>query len=79
MRTLNGFIFALVLGLSVPVLVNAQTQAPDTPRDAAPATDRADDGFDWGWLGLLGLAGLLGLKGRDRVDVHDRGTATARR
>ena len=80
MRKLNGFILALVLGLSMPGLVNAQTQAPETRRDPAPVTDRADD-FDWGWLGLLGLAGLLGLKRRDTVDVHNRDhvTATAHR
>ena len=30
----------------------------------------ADDGQDWGWVGLLGLAGLLGLRRRDRHDEH---------
>ncbi|MFD0961701.1 WGxxGxxG family protein [Paenibacillus chungangensis] len=29
-------------------------------------TDRNDNGFGWGWLGLLGLIGLAGLRGRDR-------------
>jgi hypothetical protein len=79
MRTLNGLILALVLGLPIPALVIGQTQAPDTRPDPAPAADRDDDGFDWGWLGLLGLAGLFGLKRHDRVDVHDRVTATAHR
>lgn len=31
----------------------------------------ADDGTDWGWLGLLGLIGLAGMMGRGR----DRGDA----
>lgn len=31
----------------------------------------ADDGTDWGWLGLLGLIGLAGMmgRGRDRGDI----------
>ena len=37
--------------------------------NAGAATDRDDDGFDWGLLGLLGLAGLLGLTKRDRGRV----------
>lgn len=28
----------------------------------------ADDGMDWGWLGLLGLIGLAGLRNRERAD-----------
>ena len=76
MRTVIGFMFALVLGLSVP-LVDAQAQAPDTRSDPAPAADRGDDGFDWGWLGLIGLAGLFGLKRHDTVNVHDRDRVAA--
>jgi hypothetical protein len=68
-----------VLALSVPSLVQAQTQAPETRPDPAPAVDRRDDSFDWGWLGLLGLAGLLGLKRRDTVGDRDRVAATTRR
>ncbi len=30
----------------------------------------ADNGTDWGWLGLLGLIGLAGMMGRGR-DRHD--------
>lgn len=26
----------------------------------------ANNGFDWGWLGLLGLIGLAGMRGRDK-------------
>lgn len=56
MRIVTGFIFAWVLALSVPSLVQAQTQSPEIRRDPAPAAvDRRDDNFDWGWLGLLGL------------------------
>lgn len=40
------------------------------PLLAQETTVVADDGFDWGWLGLLGLIGLAGLKGRDRKDTH---------
>lgn len=71
MRTLKGFIFAIVLGLGVPAIVNAQAQPPDARRDPAPVADRAGD-RDWGWLGLLGLVGLFGLKRRVTVHAHDR-------
>ncbi|MFO0959152.1 MAG: WGxxGxxG family protein [Isosphaeraceae bacterium] len=38
-------------------------------------TDRdADDGFNWGWLGLIGLAGLMGLMPR-----RDHHTTTTHR
>lgn len=75
MRTLIGFMFALIIGLSVPVLADAQTEAPDARRDTT-AADRQDD-FDWGWLGLIGLAGLFGLRRRDTVDVQDRNRVAA--
>ena len=78
MRELKGFVLAIVLAFSVPAMVGAQTEAPDTRPQAAPVEDRADYG-SWGWLGLLGLAGLLGLKRRDTVDVRDRVSATAHR
>jgi MYXO-CTERM domain-containing protein len=39
----------------------------------------ADEGFDWGWLGLLGLIGLAGLTGRRRPEpVHTTTTGTVR-
>lgn len=34
--------------------------------NAATTAAAADDGFDWGWLGLIGLLGLAGMRGRDR-------------
>ena len=75
MRTLIGFMFALTIGLSVPVLADAQTEAADPRRDTT-AADRQDD-FDWGWLGLIGLAGLFGLRRRETVDVQDRNRVAA--
>jgi MYXO-CTERM domain-containing protein len=39
--------------------------------DQGTTTDRDNDGFPWGLLGLLGLAGLLGRK-RDRNVVETR-------
>jgi hypothetical protein len=37
--------------------------------------NRADRGFDYGWLGLLGLAGLVGLMRRNgTVHRHDAGS-----
>jgi hypothetical protein len=79
MHKFTGAVFVSVLALSVPSLVQAQTQAPETRPDPAPAADRHDDNFDWGWIGLLGLAGLLGLKRRDTVGDRERVAATTRR
>jgi hypothetical protein len=38
-----------------------------SPRSDVASAD-ADNGFDWGWLGLLGLSGLLGLIPRKREE-----------
>lgn len=39
------------------------------PTTVAPRVVYADNGFDWGWLGLIGLFGLAGLTGgRKRRD-----------
>lgn len=71
---MNG-IKVLVLALTLSVLpsgvMTAVAQNANRGADATTArtTDRDDDGFDWGWLGLLGLLGLTGLLKRDRRDV----------
>jgi hypothetical protein len=43
---------------------------------AGDVTAGAEEGFDWGWLGLLGLIGLAGLAGRrhERVRTTTAGT-----
>ena len=68
---------------------DASTRAGDAANDAqsqidksADRVNRAEDGMDWGWIGLLGLGGLLGLrKRRDEVrrDVNDRDNVGMRR
>ncbi len=51
-------------------------------RDTTPAygttTNRTDNGFNTGWLGLIGLAGLAGLMPRNRDNRTDAGRTTAR-
>lgn len=55
----------LLVALSLGGVATLPVSAQDTVDDRTVTTRTADDGFDWGWLGLLGLAGLLGLRGRD--------------
>ena len=45
---------------------NNTTTTTSPSSDVASAD--ADNGFDWGWLGLLGLSGLLGLIPRKREE-----------
>jgi MYXO-CTERM domain-containing protein len=82
MRTVNGLVLAVILAFSVPVVVDAQTQPPDTRQAPVERQVERDDRGNWGWLGLLGLAGLFGLMGRERHDYRDdrvsRGTTTSR-
>jgi MYXO-CTERM domain-containing protein len=67
-----------VADAATPRLAIAQATAMDSSATATSrTTDRDDDGFDMGWLGLLGLAGLLGLRRRDNV-VHHTDTTTRR-
>jgi hypothetical protein len=47
---------ALAAALMVGSAGLASAQTTTTPA-ADEATTEADDGSDWGWLGLLGLAG----------------------
>ena len=64
-RKLRILLLALSLGGATMLPVSAQA-----PGDRSGIDTRvADDGFDWGWLGLIGLVGLLGLRRRD--DTHD--------
>ncbi|MUL39274.1 WGxxGxxG family protein [Gloeocapsopsis dulcis] len=63
---------ALMLSTAVLFLtLSACAPAPVTTVPAAPVVPPtrvvyADDGFDWGWLGLIGLFGLFGLTGKKR-------------
>jgi hypothetical protein len=61
---------ALAIG-SAGIAVAQQDTAP-----AGEASARAEDGFDWGWLGLLGLIGLAGLAGRRQERVRTTTTGT---
>lgn len=63
-------ISAIALALVATTPVMAQQTVGE------PAVIAADDGFDWGWIGLLGLIGLAGLSGRKR---DDHTTTTTRR
>lgn len=63
---------ALAIG-SADIAVAQQDTAP-----AGEATARAEDGFDWGWLGLLGLVGLAGLAGRRHERARTTTTGTVR-
>jgi MYXO-CTERM domain-containing protein len=62
---------ALAIGSAGIAVAQQQTTPP--PGDATAA---ADDGFDWGWLGLLGLIGLAGLAGSRRRHEPVRTTTT---
>jgi MYXO-CTERM domain-containing protein len=62
---------ALAIG-SAGIAVAQQETAPAVVD--APA--EADEGFDWGWLGLLGLIGLAGLAGSRRRHEPVRTTTT---
>lgn len=50
--------------------------AQQDPGTAGDMTARAEEGFDWGWLGLLGLIGLAGLAGSRRKREPARTTTT---
>lgn len=87
----NKFVWGSIIAMSAaaiaPLPASAQTTAPTQPGTAEttiPGTgttdidtdvDNADDGFDWGWLGLIGLAGLAGLAGRKSSDHTYRSDA----
>ena len=60
---------ALAVALAIGSAGIAVAQQDTEP--AGDAAARAEEGFDWGWLGLFGLIGLAGLAGR-----HERGVRT---
>jgi len=65
------------LGLALAAApLSGSASAQGEERVATPTADRADDGFDWGWLGLGGLLGLAGLMHRDRDDRGHRASTT---
>ena len=69
MRIRNNRVATVAIGATVLVALGSAGGAV-APQDTGPAvgdaTTRADEGFDWGWLGLLGLIGLAGLTGSRR-------------
>ena len=69
-------IVALAVALAIGSAGFAVAQQDTAPADEATA--RAEDGFDWGWLGLLGLVGLAGLAGRRHERVRTTTTGTVR-
>ena len=54
---------AVALAIGGAGMAAAQQETAPAVGDAAI---QADEGFDWGWLGLLGLIGLAGLAGSRR-------------
>jgi hypothetical protein len=71
---MSALAVALALG-GAGIAVAQQETAPAV----GDAPVEADEGFDWGWLGLLGLIGLAGLTGRRRPEpVHTTTTGTVR-
>lgn len=71
---LSKIFSAGVLILSTALLIFTFSSCAPTPVTTVPPTTvaprvvYANDGFDWGWLGLIGLFGLAGLSGRNRRD-----------
>jgi MYXO-CTERM domain-containing protein len=66
-------VFALAVALAIGSTGIAVAQQETVPEAGATA---ADDGFDWGWIGLLGLIGLAGLAGSRRRHEPARTTTT---
>ncbi|AIZ46070.1 hypothetical protein QR90_14825 [Deinococcus radiopugnans] len=69
----STLLFSLLLAAPIPAFaqtdVTTETTAPVTTNTTTTGTTTApvdaDNGFDWGWLGLLGLLGLAGLRRRE--------------
>jgi MYXO-CTERM domain-containing protein len=71
-KYLGMFALAVALALGSAGMAVAQQETPPAAGDAAAA----DEGFDWGWIGLLGLIGLAGLAGSRRRHEPARTTTT---
>ena len=70
-----------LLGLTLTLAAQAPAQPANEPAGTATRTEtgtttRANDHWDYGWLGLLGLLGLAGLlrRGDRRTDEVTRRT-----
>jgi MYXO-CTERM domain-containing protein len=80
LRKMYVFFLTMVLTLSIGLIANAETGGAGNTdgnnvnqgKNNMFRTTAADDGTDWGWLGLLGLAGLAGLAGRNRNPNPER-------
>jgi MYXO-CTERM domain-containing protein len=76
-HTPSTLVKAGVLSLALaagPLSTGVFAQATDpsrTPTETRQAADtRADDDFDWGWVGLLGLLGLAGLRRHEEPKTY---------
>jgi len=82
MKCIRAGILSVGLLAGVAGATFAQDENRGNRDGGAPVTttrnDRADRGFDWGWLGLLGLLGLIPLFTR-REDRHAHHSTTAGR
>ncbi|AFZ30655.1 hypothetical protein Glo7428_2127 [Gloeocapsa sp. PCC 7428] len=64
---LSTAILFLTLSACAPTPVTTVPAAPVVPPTRVVY---ADDGFDWGWLGLIGLFGLFGLsRKKSRIET----------
>ena len=73
MRTTSLILAASTLVLVMPISASAQPVGSADTTVTTTDTDRDDEGFPWGLLGLLGLAGLIPRKHKDTVHT-DRAT-----
>ena len=73
-RLLQVGVISLALGGAlVPMYGTSQAQV--TTGTDRTTTTPADDGPDFGWIGIFGLAGLAGLLGNRRNDTMTRHTS----
>lgn len=72
-NAVGAAVLALSLAAAPSMAQTGGTGSSDTTTGQTTTT-RADDGFDWGWLGLLGLIGLAGLAGKNKHSHTDEPT-----